>query len=294
MHGNGSAGRDHDVTARDGLRLAATSYGPADGPGVLFLHGFGQTRHAWRGVALRLADAGWAVTTLDLRGHGDSQWARQYRMADFEDDVADAAAQFGRPPAIIGASLGGILALVVQADRGAGSALGLVDVVPHFDTEGGHRVRDFMARHRDGFATLEEAADAIDGFLVHRRRPRSPDGLLRNLVQTDDGRYRWKWDPQFASGTDWIVDEDGDIDAVAGRVRARMTAAAESLAVPTLLVRGRLSTFVSEDAARSFLELVPHARYADVADAGHMVAGDRNDAFGDAVEAFLGSPSNGR
>jgi pimeloyl-ACP methyl ester carboxylesterase len=32
---------------------------------------------------------------------------------------------------------------------------------------------------------------------------------------------------------------------------------------------------------------VPHARYVDVGDAGHMVAGDRNDAFNDAVAAFL-------
>ena len=43
---------------------------------------------------------------------------------------------------------------------------------------------------------------------------------------------------------------------------------------------------VSEEVAREFLSLVPHAEYLDLA-AGHMVAGDRNDAFTQAVLAFL-------
>jgi pimeloyl-ACP methyl ester carboxylesterase len=57
--------------------------------------------------------------------------------------------------------------------------------------------------------------------------------------------------------------------------------------MPTLLVRGRMSDIVSEDTAREFLDMVPHAAFADVSEAGHMVAGDRNDAFTDAVVEFL-------
>jgi len=57
--------------------------------------------------------------------------------------------------------------------------------------------------------------------------------------------------------------------------------------VPTLLVRGRQSDLLSEEGARKFVELVPHATLADVGGAGHMVAGDRNDAFNDAVTGFL-------
>jgi len=44
---------------------------------------------------------------------------------------------------------------------------------------------------------------------------------------------------------------------------------------------------LSEEGARHMLQLVPHARYVDVGGAGHMVAGDRNDAFNDAVVEFL-------
>jgi pimeloyl-ACP methyl ester carboxylesterase len=57
--------------------------------------------------------------------------------------------------------------------------------------------------------------------------------------------------------------------------------------VPTLLVRGRMSDIVSEEGVRELQELVPHAEVVDVADAGHMVAGDRNDAFNDAVIEFV-------
>ena len=63
--------------------------------------------------------------------------------------------------------------------------------------------------------------------------------------------------------------------------------AARTLTVPTLLVRGRQSDLLSEDGAKAFLALVPHAEFADVGGAGHMVAGDRNDAFNDAVTGFL-------
>jgi pimeloyl-ACP methyl ester carboxylesterase len=62
---------------------------------------------------------------------------------------------------------------------------------------------------------------------------------------------------------------------------------ARELTLPTLLVRGGRSNIVSEEGAREFLALVPHAEYADIAGAHHMVAGDANDAFNQAIFAFL-------
>ena len=62
---------------------------------------------------------------------------------------------------------------------------------------------------------------------------------------------------------------------------------ARRLGLPTLLVRGRLSDLVTEQEVAEFRELVPHAEYVDVADAAHMIAGDRNDVFTEAVVGFL-------
>ena len=65
-----------------------------------------------------------------------------------------------------------------------------------------------------------------------------------------------------------------------------MTAGAHKLAVPTMLVRGGSSDVVTREAAEALLQLIPHALFIDVADASHMVAGDRNDAFTSAVLEF--------
>jgi non-heme chloroperoxidase len=57
--------------------------------------------------------------------------------------------------------------------------------------------------------------------------------------------------------------------------------------LPVQLVRGGLSDVLSEEGAQSFLALCPHAEYVNITGAGHMVAGDRNDVFANAVTDFL-------
>lgn len=269
-----------------GLTLAADAYGPDDGPPVVLLHGGGQTRHAWDGTARLLGAKGWRAITVDLRGHGDSDWSAtgDYGLDDFAADVRAVAAAQARPPALIGASLGGLSSLVAIADApdpdAVAAGLVLVDVAPRLETAGITRIADFMLGHLDGFASLDEVADAVAAYNPHRPRPTDLSGLRKNVRQRDDGRWYWHWDPQFLQGgrTDEprsFTNED------------RLESAARALRLPTLLVRGRQSDVLSEEGARRLLSLTPHARYVDVGDAGHMVAGDRNDAFNDAVVAFL-------
>ena len=71
------------------------------------------------------------------------------------------------------------------------------------------------------------------------------------------------------------------------RARSCAIEAAKRLRIPALLVRGASSELVREEHAREFLALAPHAQFVDVAGARHMVAGDRNDAFSDAIIEFL-------
>jgi pimeloyl-ACP methyl ester carboxylesterase len=95
----------------------------------------------------------------------------------------------------------------------------------------------------------------------------------------------WHWDPRFLTGIRGSIDETRASE-FAGQPGALETAV-RSLTVPTLLVRGRSSDLLSEEAAQEFLQLVPHAEFADVAGAGHMVAGDRNEVFNQAILGFL-------
>jgi len=267
------------------LRLAASVYGPADAAPVILLPGAGQTRHAWHRSAIRLAAQGFRAIALDLRGHGDSAWADDgdYSIAAFCGDL-EAVLAVQERAVVVGASLGGVASLLVaagQADRGADrriAGLVLVDVVPDMRPEGLARIRGFMTSGMDGFASAEEAAAAVARYLPERPAPKSLDGLLRNLREAPDGRWYWHWDPAFhkQSGA-----------RAAGDLAATMERAAPRVVAPTLLVTGARSEVVDEDGVRRLLALMPHAEWFSVADARHMVAGDQNDVFGDALCDFV-------
>jgi non-heme chloroperoxidase len=270
----------------EGMKLVADAAGDPSHPPVLLLHGGGQTRHSWRETADALADAGWYAVSLDLRGHGDSDWSPNgdYSHVSFSSDVVRTARSFETPPVLVGASLGGISSLLAL-DRAKDEveplarALVLVDIATQMEQSGAERIISFMAGNPDGFASIAEAADAVSSYNPHRSRPRSLDGLARNLRMHPDGRYRWHWDPAFIEGRFERSEKMHDPDL--------LERAARGLTLPTLLVRGKLSDLLSQAGAEAFLAQVPHAKFADVSGAGHMVAGDQNDVFANAVLEFL-------
>jgi pimeloyl-ACP methyl ester carboxylesterase len=282
------------LTGAAGNRLVGDVFGDR-GPAVLLLHGGGQTRHAWRKTAEQIARAGMTAYAVDQRGHGDSDWSADsaYSFFDFATDARALAEALtrrnGSPPIAIGASLGGIASLLAQGEAQRDgrpplfSALVLVDVTPRVDMTGVAKIVGFMrSRAREGFSSVAEAADAVAEYLPHRQRPRSLDGLKKNLRLHSDGRWRWHWDPRF-------IDARHPGGEAREALETALTAAARGLKIPALLVRGGSSELVHEAHAREFLELAPHADYADVSGARHMVAGDRNDRFSAAILNFLGN-----
>ncbi len=279
----------------DSLTLAADVHGPLEGAPVVLFHGGGQTRHSWHHTSQVLAARGRRVHNVDLRGHGDSDWDPDgdYGLDRFAADARKVTAHVrdeadGRLPALIGASLGGItsLAAIGETDADVANALVLVDVAPRIERDGADRIGSFMSQHMaSGFADLDEVADSIAAYNPHRPRPTNLEGLKKNLRLREDGRWYWHWDPAFITGRRSSPDETRSITDP-----DRLTAAALAIAarrLPTLLVRGRQSDLLSEAGARHYLDLVAHAEFVDVAGAGHMVAGDRNDLFNDAVVEFL-------
>jgi pimeloyl-ACP methyl ester carboxylesterase len=280
-----------ELSGASGNRIVADLY-QADAqqrPLVLLVHGGGQTRHSWGGTARALASVGCAAVAYDQRGHGDSAWAADgaYGSEQFAADLLAIVGELrgrglGRP-VVVGASLGGIAGLIAagELDPSAIRALVLVDITPQIRPDGVDRILSFMRAHAgEGFASPEEAADAIAAYLPHRPRPADLSGLAKNLRRDPDGRYRWHWDPRFLEARRDAVEH-------ARTVQERLEKAARGLAVPVLLVRGRDSELVGEAEAKAFVDLVPHAEVADVSGARHMVAGDRNDRFGEAVVDFL-------
>jgi pimeloyl-ACP methyl ester carboxylesterase len=58
-----------------GVMLVGDTVGPVDAPTLLFLHGSGQTRQSWGTAVTQAARRGYRAISLDLRGHGDSDWS---------------------------------------------------------------------------------------------------------------------------------------------------------------------------------------------------------------------------
>ena len=265
-----------------GIDVVAEAAGPAQAQPILFLHGSGQTRQSWRKALVEAERRGYRAISLDLRGHGESDWSPDgvYNIDVFAADLRNIVEQIGRAPILVGASLGALMSMLVAASPPpAIRGIVLVDVTTSPEMEGVQEVRAFMSSASDGFPSIEEAAAAVAAYLPHRARPKDTRGLERNL-RLRNGRYHWHWDPGF------FLQMAGAPGHVRNAVKC-MRSAAITLAVPTLLIRGGSSRVVSPAGAREFLDMVPHAQYADIAGAHHMVAGDANDAFNEAVFKFL-------
>jgi pimeloyl-ACP methyl ester carboxylesterase len=265
-----------------GLSLVAEVGGIASAPPILLLHGGGQTRHSWGGAMRRLVSRGYHVINLDARGHGESAWAPdgRYGLPLLSQDIKCVIDTLPSKPALVGASMGGAasLYLVGNSHEPVASALILVDIVPSINLTGAAKIQAFMRAHDDGFASLEDAAEAIREYNPRRPRPKDNSGLLKNLRLRSDGRFYWHWDPRVMSaGTDvepplWAE---------------QLMAAANQVHIPTLLIRGLESDVVTDEGVADLRHRIPTLEIFNVPNAGHMVAGDKNDAFNQGLFDFL-------
>ena len=266
----------------DGLTLAGDIGGPPNAPAVVLMHGGGQTRHSWHGAMVGLIERGYHVVNYDSRGHGESDWSPtgDYGVEALAADLRAVLETLGRPVALVGASMGGMSSFyaVGSAGRPIADALVMVDITLRPEPGGAQKIVDFMLGHQDGFASLDEAADAVSAYNPSRPRPSDNSGLMKNLRLRDDGRYYWHWDPRLMQVSP--RSEPPSPFALLEQVSPNVT-------LPTLLVRGGKSDIVSDQGVREFQELVPQIEVFDVPGAGHMVAGDRNDAFNAGVIGFL-------
>ncbi len=270
------------VISEDGTGLHVSSCGDPADPPVLLLHGGGQTGWSWRSTALKLASSGWYCLLPDLRGHGQSDFASSYELERFAEDVAGlTTALCTQPPVLVGASMGGLSGLMAQAQFTNLRALVLVDIVPDWESRGIDQILAFLGANPDGFASLEAAAQAVADYLPHRDTPPSPNGLRKNLRQ-QNGRWFWHWDPSLLEAANEHV----------ARWQSSVSRACRDIYIPTLLISGSRSEVVSAAGAAKLTQLIPHAKHVVIEDAHHMVAGDSNQHFTNAVIQFLNTLDN--
>lgn len=268
------------------LNLAVETWNAHGAPSLLFAHGFGQTRGAWNGTAAALARSGCRCVTFDARGHGESDRllsasaAGGYHMDQFADDLHRLAGAQPQPPILVGASMGGLLGIVLAGEQRPAPfrALVLVDITPRWETAGVERILAFMQAHPDGFESYAQAAEQIAAYLPQRRERKSADQLRPLLRQGPEGRLHWHWDPALLAG---------DLVQESARYQPRLLAAAARIEIPVLLLSGGRSDVVSRGTVDEFMRLVPHARHVELPQATHMVAGDANEAFTREVGCYV-------
>ncbi len=282
-----------------GEQVHYLEWGHAGAPGVLCLHGGGQTAYMYEALGAALADRA-HVLAPDLPAHGDSDPVSRgdvdqsvegiFPMHElFAATMPALLDQFGLDRVVVvGASLGGMTAVHLGADvapeRVAGIAL--IDVGHKLEAEGVRKIVDFMTAH-ESFASLEEAAEFIGEYLPQRRNP-NPASLTRNLRQRPDGRWEWKHGVGRQVRERQEAGEDAPHPADhLDQITAGLGESAAKLACPVLLLRGEVSDVLSEDGADDLINIIPDARMEVVEKAGHLAAGDNPHSTVSLVTTFL-------
>ena len=97
------------------VKLNYLDHGSTSGKPLVMLHG-GAWR--WQEYLSLIPSLGrrWHIYALDLRGNGRSGWVPgKYRLEDFAEDNAEFVRRLNAPAALVGHSIGGVIALMVAA-----------------------------------------------------------------------------------------------------------------------------------------------------------------------------------
>jgi pimeloyl-ACP methyl ester carboxylesterase len=252
----------------EGRQVHYLEWGRGGAPAVLCLHGGGQTAYMYEELGARLADR-YHVLAPDLPDHGDSDPAESSDRHGLAATLPALLTHFGFDRfALVGASLGGIVSITYAARHpNRVAAIALIDVGHRLEDEGVRKIIEFMSAH-ESFGSLEEAATEVAKYLPHRKEVRS-ERLRRNLRQRDDGRWEWK------HGYGRRLRQQGERHEGHWRqVVEGLDADAAALRCPVLVLRGSASDVLSQQGAEDVTALIPDARMAVVANAGHLAAGD--------------------
>jgi pimeloyl-ACP methyl ester carboxylesterase len=152
----------------DGLRFHYTEWGSPTAPGVLMLHGLNVQCHTWDPIARELA-GDFHVVCMDMRGHGDSDWAKTgYRVRSMARDVHGLIEVLGLGPVhLVGHSAGVRVAIAVAAERPETVLrLALSDAGPANSKSGAIAMLEFIRATTNlrGFRSEEEARNFYLGF----------------------------------------------------------------------------------------------------------------------------------
>jgi len=246
----------------DGLKLHYTEWGQPTAPTIVMLHGLNVQCHTWDPFARVLAKR-YHVICMDMRGHGDSDWAAAgYRVRSMARDVHGLIDALGVGPVhLVGHSAGVRVAIAVAGEKPATiRSLAISDAGPANSPSGAVAMRDFI-----------QATTNLKGF--------------KDEAHAREFYLKWhpEWDPEFIDlhvrfqlRRNWagklVPKADPDVQWITGSVSlpdvAYLWEAAAKLTMPTLLMVGRTSNVLDEAVVDKMLATMPNASVRWF-DAGH-------------------------
>jgi pimeloyl-ACP methyl ester carboxylesterase len=249
----------HEVRGGGGLRLHVREWGNAQGPPIVFVHGWSQSQLCWSHQVAGPLATDFRMVTFDLRGHGMSDKpldGRQYVDPQlWADDLDAVIGQLGLDrPVLVAWSYGGFVVTdYVRAygeDRIAGLDLvgAAVMLTPSFD----HIAAGFL--DNAGAACATDLATAIPATVRFLR------ACSARPLAAEDWSAALSWNA--------VVPAEVRGALLAREVDARDVLA--GLSVPVLVTHGRQDTIVSPSMADHVLEVCPTARASWYEDIGHV------------------------
>ncbi len=252
----------------DGLRLHYRDYaGPADRPAILCLAGLTRNARDYEGVAGRLAGA-WRVIVVELRGRGDSAFAKDamtYVPLTYLQDVEALLAKLKLPGIVaFGTSLGGILTMLL-ATTGKQQFAGVLlnDVGPDLDQTGLSRIRTYVGRPATYPTWMHAARGVQEANAAIYPNHEIADWLVmakRLHRLNSSGRIVLDYDMKIAEPFRLPGNEAGHdmwraFDAIGD--------------TPMLVVRGETSDILNADGAAAMLARAPRAELVTIPRVGH-------------------------
>jgi len=271
----------------DGLQLRYLEWGDAAAPAIVALHGLRSFACTWEPVAQALAGRVRFIA-LDQRGRGRSDWdpQRRYHAEHYVRDLEVLVQHLHlKRFVLLGHSMGGanafvyasrhpqdVAALVIE-DMGPGASAG---------SAGAERIRRELQRTPGRFASWAEAAE-----FWRAQRPNISQAALRARVEhsmkiAPDGSVVWRHDAEGIAHARLNATPEQLVD---------LWPHVEALRVPTLVLRGAQSDFLSAATAVEMSRRNACVRTMEIEGASHYVHDDNLPAFQAALDAFLADPA---
>ena len=247
-------------------------------PVLVLLHGLTGHARSWDAFAEAMTDR-YRVLALDQRGHGETAWAPadQYGIDQMADDLAAFVKAMGlKDFHLLGLSMGGMVTMEYAGRRPPELArCAIIDIGPEIVATGSNRIQsgirasDVFDSKEAAFAVLR-AANPIPPEAHHRQRSDN------NMMRLEDGRWTFRFDRAFRHGGTLKTLDPASAWASCARIGA-----------PTLVMRGALSDVLSPEIGQRMIEIIPDARFVEIAGSGHPIPLDQPEAFLAAARGFL-------